>query len=376
MKFFELADCLQPVVGKSLARAPYLRELISMFTTVSETEWNTRADPSALPSDATLEAMASRDTSFTKKFANAITSRWGIENFVDRLDDLQLPTKRLIADNIAKYGEQIDLEYFAEDVAQLMVEIVHEKARTDRGKDEVLRKIAVQGARSRYEKLIIARSRGCAFCGAPLSVTSHESQQDSYQIVFLDTDGTDFTPNDFAALCKTCGEKYSLNHTPEDIEALKSKNRLLAMNDQIDERLVPLGLDAKITELLKAIHNLPVEDLAPDVSYDVMAMKVKLDDAQLVRRVRDHMTIYESVVREKAKALEEAGQLDFERMRDDIWGAWHVLVRQGLSKDEIWARLTDWIHRHTEIDEYACGIVVSFLTQICELFKPRRSILS
>ena len=226
MKFFELADCLQPVVGKSLARAPYLRELISMFTTVSETEWNTRADPSALPSDATLEAMASRDTSFTKKFANAITSRWGIENFVDRLDDLQLPTKRLIADNIAKYGEQIDLEYFAEDVAQLMVEIVHEKARTDRGKDEVLRKIAVQGARSRYEKLIIARSRGCAFCGAPLSVTSHESQQDSYQIVFLDTDGTDFTPNDFAALCKTCGEKYSLNHTPEDIEARYPKRDL------------------------------------------------------------------------------------------------------------------------------------------------------
>ena len=106
-----------------------------------------------------------------------------------------------------------------------------------------------------------------------------------------------------------------------------------------------------------------------------MQMQAKLDDVKLVRRARDHMSIYESVVREEGKSLGEAGNLDFERMRDDIWDACRVLIDAGLSHDEVWARLTEWIDQHTQVDEYACGVVVSLLTQICELFKPRRQIL-
>lgn len=106
-----------------------------------------------------------------------------------------------------------------------------------------------------------------------------------------------------------------------------------------------------------------------------MQMQAKLDDVKLVRRARDHMSIYESVVQEEAKSLGEAGNLDFERMRDDIWDACRVLIDAGLSHDEVWARLTEWIDQHTQVDEYACGVVVSLLTQICELFKPRRQIL-
>lgn len=376
MKFFELADALQPAVPGGLARAPYLRELISMFTNVTEAEWATRNDPATLPSDATLESMASRDNAFTKKLAKAITARWGIKNFVTVLDELELETQQLITDNIATYGERIRLDHFPDDVARLLVEIVHAKAGTDHGKQQVLSQIAIQAARVRYEKLVLTRSRGCAECGAPLRVEAHGYQADSYKIVFLDGDGDEYGPDDFVALCKPCAEKYKLAHTPADVARLREKNRLWSLSDQIDEGLVPLGLDGKIAELLMAIHSLPVEDLAPDITYDVMPMQAKLADTKLVRRVRDHMSIYETRVREKAKALQEEGKLDFERMRDDIWGAWRVLAEAGLSQDEIWTRLTAWIDQHTNIDDYACGVVVSFLTQICELFKPRRSILT
>lgn len=376
MKFFELADALQPAVPGGLSRAPYLRELISMFTNVTEAEWATRNDPATLPSDATLESMASRDNAFTKKLAKAITARWGIKNFVTVLDELELETQQLITDNIATYGERIRLDHFPDDVARLLVEIVHAKAGTDHGKQQALSQIAIQAARVRYEKLVLTRSRGCAECGAPLRVETHGYQADSYKIVFLDGDGDEYGPDDFVALCKPCAEKYELAHTPADVARLREKNRLWSLSDQIDEGLVPLGLDGKIAELLMAIHSLPVEDLAPDITYDVMPLQAKLADTKLVRRVRDHMSIYETRVRENAKALQEEGKLDFERMRDDIWGAWRVLAEAGLSQDEIWTRLTAWIDQHTNIDDYACGVVVSFLTQICELFKPRRSILT
>ena len=375
MKFFELADALQPLVPGGLARAPYLRELISMFTNVTEAEWKTRNDPSELPSDATLESMASRDSAFTKKLAKAITARWGINNFVTVLDALELETQQLITDNIAAYGEQVRLDHFPGDVARLLVEIVHAKAGTDHGKQQVLSQIAIQAARVRYEKLVLTRSRGCTECGTPLRVEAHGQQADSYEIVFLDADGDEYGPDDFAALCKPCAEKYLLAHTLADVDRLREKNRLWSLSDRIDEGLVPLGLDGKIATLLMAIHNLPVEDLAPDITYDVMPMQDKLADTKLVRRVHDHMSIYETRVRETAKTLQEEGKLDFERMRDDIWGAWRVLVDAGLSQDEVWKRLTKWIDQHTKVDEYACGVVVSFLTQICELFKPRRQIL-
>ncbi|WP_277100731.1 hypothetical protein [Cutibacterium granulosum] len=154
MKFFELADALQPAVPGGLSRAPYLRELISMFTNVTEAEWATRNDPSTLPSDSTLESMASRDSAFTKKLAKAITARWGIKNFVTVLDELELETQQLITDNIAAYGEQVHLDHFAADVARLLVKIVHAKAGTAHGKQQVLSQIAVQAARVKYEKLL------------------------------------------------------------------------------------------------------------------------------------------------------------------------------------------------------------------------------
>jgi len=51
-----------------------MRELISMFTTVTEDEWGINRDPSALPSDSVLESMASRASGFTKKHANAMVA--------------------------------------------------------------------------------------------------------------------------------------------------------------------------------------------------------------------------------------------------------------------------------------------------------------
>lgn len=78
MKFHELAACLAPGLPGGLASAERMRELISMFTTVTEDEWGINRDPSALPSDSVLESMASRASGFTKKHANAICPRLDI----------------------------------------------------------------------------------------------------------------------------------------------------------------------------------------------------------------------------------------------------------------------------------------------------------
>lgn len=102
-----------------------------------------------------------------------------------------------------------------------------------------------------------------------------------------------------------------------------------------------------------------------------MPLKSKLDDIALLRTCRDAMATYEPVFRSSAKALEQRGELDFEQMRHQIRSAWFVMRNSGMTQYEIWHHLTDWIDEQTRIDTYACGIVVAFMIQICDLFTPR-----
>ena len=91
----------------------------------------------------------------------------------------------------------------------------------------------------------------------------------------------------------------------------------------------------------------------------------------LLRLCFDAMATYEPVVRNTAKALEAQGDFKFSKMRRQIQSAWDVLDDSGMSQYDIWQRLTAWIHEHTEVDRYACGVVVAFMIQICDLFTPR-----
>lgn len=376
MKFFELASCLAPAVPGGYARAQFLRELISMFTNVTEDEWATRRDPSALPTDAVLESMMSRDSGFSKKLAGAICSRLSTSNFIDHMNDLDLPTQELIAQNLAAYGEQVDLTDFALEVTTLLVEILHAKAGVSPAVTVVMERAKIEAALSKYRELLLVRSRGCAKCGTPLRTDSHESSRSSYGIVFLDSDTDSYVPDDFAVMCKPCAERYNLAHTTDDVTQLRSGNRALSAAETVDAGLVPLGLDGRITQLLTVINQLPLDQAVPDAGYDVVELAKKLDDSALLRQCKDAMATYDAVVRNAAKSLEAQGLLDFDEMRHQIRSAWFVMRNSGMSQYDIWRRLAAWIHEHTRVDEYVCGIIVSFMIQICDVFKPRESVVS
>lgn len=186
MKFHELAACRAPALPGGLARAERMRELISMFTTVTEDEWGTNRDPSTLPSDSVLESTASRASGFTKKLANAICARLDIDAFVERLYGLDLAIQELIAQNIAAHDEHVDLENFEYDVAELLVGLLHEKAGLPDRAAAVLRRAKIHAAITKNRDLLLTRSRGCVTCCTPLRTRSHDSSQASYDIVFLD----------------------------------------------------------------------------------------------------------------------------------------------------------------------------------------------
>lgn len=118
------------------------------------------------------------------------------------------------------------------------------------------------------------------------------------------------------------------------------------------------------------INQLPLDQAIPESSYDIVLLRHKLDDAVSLRTCRDTMASYAPKVRNEAKALESSGQFDFDLLRHQIRSAWFVTRTNGMTQYEIWRRLTERIDEKTNVDSYACGIVVAFLIQICDLLTP------
>ena len=372
MKLFEFADALRAIVPGAPPWEVFWREFVSCFTTVSEDEWTTQADPSVLPTDETLKAMTSQDKAFSVKFARAIYARLDIDAFSNKLDSLELATQTLMAEKLNAYGAEIELDDFVYGTCELLVEILYAKAKPKDDLKERLRKIRIQAQMLKYRDLLLVRARGCAVCHQPLTVSSHGKEADSYEIVFLGSEADKPGASDYSVLCKPCAERYELSHTAAEVELLRNNNRSIAAREVVDAGMAPLGLDSKIADLLHEINDNLGASATSDTTYDVVPLKLKINEPGLLYSCRDQMALYEHVVRDQAKILADQGRLDFDLMCHQFHGAWIAMRKSGLTQYAMWERLVEWVETHTNADKYVCGIIVSFMVQRCEVFdKPK-----
>lgn len=371
MKFFEFAEAMRPLVPGKLTRAPYLRELISMFTTVTDDEWNTDKDPVTAVSDSTLDSMASRDSAFTKKLAQTLHSRLNINNFIDLVEELEEPAKALIAQNLGQFGLVTQIDQLALDAANELVDILREKAKITADDADLRRRIRIHAALASYRQELLVRSRGCQSCGASMVTQSHGKSKAQPRIVFLDGDDHAPSRDDFAVLCHPCADKYELAHTEEDVAVLRAKNARLIAQQQLGDELAPLGLDKKLVDLLRRIKDLPRAKRSFDPNYVAVPLEAKINDEDLLSRCADAMAIYQRVIRLESQALEDSGEFRFNRMLNQIKTAWWAMLDADLSQADIFARLSVWIADKTGGDRYASEVLVAYMIQICELFNPR-----
>lgn len=84
------------------------------------------------------------------------------------------------------------------------------------------------------------------------------------------------------------------------------------------------------------------------------------------------MSTEENLVKSKQRVV-VGFELDFDQMCGKIHSAWYVTRNKGLAQEQVWNQLTAWIHEHTKVDEYAAGIVLTFMIQICEVFAPSKA---
>ena len=218
MQFHQWAKSVRPVVPGNLHGPSYARELISMFTTVNEGEWNTRNDPTSTASisDDVLTSLMSRDAGFSKGLANAIYSRLNIDNLICLIEDLDEPAQNLIRLNFESFGVRIRLTHVAEDACLILLDILERLAKIKNPDLQARIRIRQLAAKARYREELLVLSDGCLQCGKTLNIESHDKSKASYVIVLLDEDIAEPVRDDFAVLCTEHGEKYQLAHTKKE----------------------------------------------------------------------------------------------------------------------------------------------------------------
>lgn len=372
MQFHQWAKSVRPVVPGSLHGPSYARELISMFTTVNEGEWNTRNDPTSTASisDDVLTSLMSRDAGFSKGLANAIYSRLNIDNLICLIEDLDEPAQNLIRLNFESFGVRIRLTHVAEDACLILLDILERLAKIKKPDLQARIRIRQLAAKARYREELLVLSDGCLQCGKTLNIESHDKSKASYMIVLLDEDIEEPLRDDFAVLCTEHGEKYQLAHTKKEEQQLRANLARLLAKHRLADNVVPLGLEKEISLLLDAVSNIPYEQRIPDPKFKAVDLEQKIHDADLLSQATDAVSVYKPFIVNQLKSKEAREQLKFTRLCNQVQGAWLTFESSGLDQPGQFRQLCDWMNNHTGSGIYVCGILISYFIHICEVFRP------
>lgn len=372
MQFHEWAKSVRPVVPGNLHGPTYARELISMFTTVTEDEWGTWKDPtsSVSASDEVLTSLMSRDAGFSKGLANAIHARLNIGNLIYLIEELDEPAQNLIRLNFDSFGVQIRLTHVAEDTCIILLDILERLAKIKKPDLQARTQIRQIAAKARYRDELLVLSDGCLQCGKTLNIESHGKSKASYTIVLLDEDIEEPVRDDFAVLCTEHGEKYQLAHTKEEEKHLRAKLARLLAKHRLADSAVPLGLEKEISLLLDAVSNIPYEQRIPDPNFKAVDLEQKIYDDDLLYRAIDAVSVYKPFIVTQLKTKEAKKQLKFTQLCNQVQGAWLTFENAGLDQPEQFRQLCEWMSEHTGSGTYVCGILISYFIHICEVFRP------
>lgn len=269
-----------------------------------------------------------------------------------------------------------------ESCASAFEEIILEAAAVKRG--QVSKVLASSLTDDEY---LIEESRGrCLNCGASLVASGDGSPVSNREKVRITPPAFDYKiigkyrksgilpePNtlaDLAMLCPACARDYRENPTREKFEALvKAKMRV--------HELFTTGLDVDICDLenhvrevVESLSSLSEADTSQDLQFDAHAVDEKIKgDFILAYQIKMNAVGYYRFIEEMLRDMDGSGELSFEMVALQFRACYLKASKGCKDQATIFETIVDWVSRKTGIDNrIACGIVVSFFVQNCEVF--------
>lgn len=226
--------------------------------------------------------------------------------------------------------------------------------------------------KEQYGALLVAEERSVCpndGCSTPLFVNVGGKLGANYEVAFIDPSISEIKMENLIALCPTCHSKYITGRTDEQVQRLLHIKKSLVDDYEAKETVSMQKIEDGIRKVLEKIP----EMRAPaniDLNYNPVTLRQKIatDNLMLYLKAKTNVNVYYSAVQDVFTELNAERVLRYKHFCLQVRMTYINLSEMGLSQDEIFEKMVDWLQDATHEDRGSCEVIISYFIQKCEVF--------
>lgn len=318
-------------------------------------------------------------TTLAKKINKDLDSQY-FEKFIDTETD---DTIKGLCDAFADECPGIDNENFKTKIAERFKEIICNAATTKRKRKKTTELVPQSqettvvatispSIKEKYGALLVAEERGVCpndGCSTPLFVNVGGQLGANYEVTFIDPSVPETRMENLIALCPACHSKYFTGRTDEQVQRLLHIKKSLVDDYEAKETVSMQKVEDGIRKVLEKIPKMQ----APaniDLNYNPVTLRQKIatDNLMLYLKAKTNVNVYYSAVQDAFTELNAERILRYKPFCLQVRMTYMNLSDMGLSQDEIFEKMVDWLQDATHEDRSSCEVIISYFIQKCEVF--------
>jgi hypothetical protein len=177
--------------------------------------------------------------------------------------------------------------------------------------------------------------------------------------------------NNIIAICGDCHKKFDNPRTAEEYRSILSIKKNILIKNQTRAKYHEYQIESEIKNVIMMLS----EEFNEESDNTLNLKAIKLNDKAnktlspiTKRKIRMEITEYYPFIKEQFKQLDKQFPNSFDRIATQIKSFYLTISKSETSQEVVYAQVTEWLAKKTDSSLYACGIMVSFFIQNCEVF--------
>ncbi|MEC1680332.1 HNH endonuclease signature motif containing protein [Bacillus mojavensis] len=176
----------------------------------------------------------------------------------------------------------------------------------------------------------------------------------------------------FIALCGDCHKKFDNPRTVEEYRLLLSIKKNILSKSETRSKYADYQIEKEIKEVIQALVEGSDEASFIPLNLDALKLDNKADNtlSRITKnRIRNEITENYLYVQQQFSEIDSQYPKSFNAIASQVKSFHDTLSRTETSQEVIYEQLTEWLYKKTGNSSIgACGIIISFFIQNCEVF--------
>lgn len=205
-------------------------------------------------------------------------------------------------------------------------------------------------------------------CAEPLFITKNGKSQNWFKATRIRLDRPADQFENLIALCPKCHDEYVLAPSTNETQRLESIKVMLMRESLAKEAASEIKIEAEIADVIHKIASPEVEPVPLNYEPKTIKEKILKENRILLGKTLFHVNTYFNYVKDIFQQMSKEGKIRFEAFSTQVRLCYLKERDNGLSQQEIYAALVEWLRSVTNGSRDACEIVIAYFVQNCEVF--------